>query len=195
MKVRCYVAPCATLRYIPIKKNASTSFIATMFDLSGTVEDIHENKPPMKRWKPDGRPTFTVVRDPFTRFASTWWNKVYRPHRPDTQLIDVFGFEKGMSFASFVDRVEQHGVHALDDHLKPQLDFLPADPDLLHSIKTVRLEFLAQDWKKHDLPAKYLPARHLNSSGCERWDDIYDDALGARVGALYDNDLGFWNTL
>lgn len=152
------------VQFIPIPKNASTSIISAMFRLGGTVEEIHRSKPKPQEWVNKGF-TFAVVRNPLARFVSTWMNKVYDPHKPETRLLKEFkdrGIYRGMPLEEFADVVAYYGPFRFDPHLQPQSSFIPLGNP---TGRLLRQERLASDWEDSGLKKLYGPLPRLNESG------------------------------
>lgn len=149
------------VQYVVIPKNACTSIIALLCDLQDkTTEEVHKrtirgNVP----WDPEAGPTFAVIRHPWRRLVSTWANKVYQPHKPDTGLIRDHGFTAGMTFPKFLDEVERRGVRNVDIHIMPQADYLPSGP-----VDLLRFEALAADWESRPYLAKLGTLPRMNRS-------------------------------
>lgn len=190
--IRSYTTPCGKWQFIPIEKNGSTSIIAAMFGLEGTPEEIHVAKPQTSQWNPSGPPTFAVLRDPMERFCSTWWNKVYKPHRPDTKLIRETPCYAGMPLSEFVDQAEEIVARDMDAHLRPQTSFIPSDA----GGQLLRLGRLKEDWDRFELPRAYFPASRLNASQ-ERppWYDAMTDEEASKIMNIYWKDQVLWDVI
>lgn len=188
--------PRAGPRFIPIPKNASTSIIAAMFGLQGTPDEIHALKPERVPLV-NGGATFAVIRNPADRFISTWANKVWRPHRPDTGLIRRHGVRAEMSLGEFVDLVEERGVRALDAHIRPQVDFLPAgyDKSQFGKVTPLRFERLMIDWMEYGCEAIWGPLGHMNESSPPTFPKGYTSELWSRITRLYIKDMMLWESL
>ena len=185
MMIECHIDDQETLRFIPIPKNAGTSIISAMFDLHGTVEEIHANKPRRGPWTEAGYRTFAVVRSPWHRFISTWANKVHRPHRPDTALIREHGVPLGASLEAFLDIVEERGAMGLDGHVRPQVSFLPPS-----GVTLLRFEHLDYDWCEDGFERVYGPLGRYNCSTRPRGKEML--ATQYRVENLYAEDVALW---
>lgn len=186
--IRCHYSVEHDVCFIPIPKCGSTSILAGMFGLTGTVEQIHLAKPRRILWDAVRAPAFAVLRSPWTRLVSVWASKVGWPHRPDTQLLKTHGFAPGTPFPDFAERVLGEGVRSFDNHVRPQVDFLPPDPG---QVTILRMESLSADARRAgmDWLAEIAENRHLNVSG--RTVDCPDD-LEARVWEAYDDDAAMW---
>lgn len=179
------------LRYIPIPKCASTSITAALFGLQGTVEEIHTLKPAVVPLV-NGGPVFAVIRNPVDRLISTWANKVWQPHRPDTGLIRRHGVREGMRLTEFVALVEGRGVDAMDVHIRPQVDFLPTDSK---GVTLLRMERLLVDWRDKGYERLFGPLEHLNESSPPMFPDGYTSELWSRITRLYIKDMLLWESL
>src|SRR5690349_3946803 len=92
--------------FMAIPKVATTSIKKVMFDLEGSVEEIHAQsarfKMSVNKARSKGLFIFTFVRNPFTRIVSSWYDRVYKPRAanhmtsPKAEL-----YSKGMNFERF----------------------------------------------------------------------------------------------
>lgn len=185
--IECHECPAHGVRFIPIEKCAGTSIIALLFDLSGSVEKIHADKPERVTWTPDGDQTFAVIRHPWSRLVSTWANKVNEPHRPDTNLIRRYGFQRGMSFGAFIDAVQDAEPRNLDRHLAPQVDFLPSE-----GVDLLVFECLLEEWARRPYLARIGTPDRLNRSHATSGATV---AQVDKVKAMYAEDYELWTRL
>ena len=192
--IKCYAD--VHHQYINIPKCAGTSILSAMYKLEGTPAEIHDQAPPTRPWRPDGPPTFAVIRTPFARFRSTWMNKVYMPHREDTALIKM-GARKGMRLAEFLMFVLQKPeLQMYESHIRSQSKYLPDD---LSKVTLIRHEDLGVDWYTHGLEALYGALPRLNRSSQISGDIhqvVLDGALSnaqrKAVDLMYENDMKIW---
>ena len=160
----CFVAPSRGLGYIAIPKAASTSVKAALLRIDADrPEDVHyeARRKLMSIRKARARDIllFTVVRNPFDRVLSIWWQRVYQP-RLETRINRHFPV--GTSFWDFVNGLRAVGP-AVDLHTMPQASIL-MQPGYLAADVILRFERLADDWRMmqraFDLPA--LSARNVS---------------------------------
>lgn len=152
-------------QYLHIPKCAGTSILASLYDRRNlTVEQLHDQVrqiPHARRPYDPEKPAFAVVRHPIYRFESTWRNKVYKPHRPDTVLLKTRGVKKGMSLEDFAKEFIAHGKLWADTHVAHQTSYLP-----MGNLKNVTLVPFAQlqRWWAEDMESFYGPIPHKNKS-------------------------------
>lgn len=72
---------------------------------------------------------FAVVRDPFTRLVSCWWQKL---HCGGESKLRRLGFKKGMPFPDFVARVCEIDDSDADHHFRSQSATIMGDPQIVH---------------------------------------------------------------
>ena len=174
-------------QFINIPKNASTSILAAMFGIGGkSVEDIHvEAAKHRELYRENGPPAFVVLRHPWRRFYSTWMNKVYQPHRPDTNLIKM-GCHAGMDLYEFANYCLAKPELFNDPHLRPQSEYLPdgAYDVLVH-------EDLDIYWDRLGYSALYGPLERLNST--DHPAPPHRTSLRGAIEAKYRKDMQQWN--
>lgn len=178
-------------QFLVIPKNATTSIVTLLHGLEGeTVERAHDiARRRQVPFDPFGPPAVTVFRDPWERFVSTWRNKVYRPHRPDTGLIRVEGARAGMGLTEFAEWVLEREIWRFRDrHIGPQHLALPKN-DV--SITFLRHDHLAADWRYFRMEELYgsLPIR--NTSQHVEGDDVCD--LEGEIRRAYALDQVLWD--
>lgn len=90
---------------------------------------------------------FAVVRDPGTRVASCYENKIVKPYRDEILgSFAALGFRKGMSLAEFVDHACALPDHVTDMHLRSQVHYLVHRGTVVPN-RLLAFEHLAEDWE------------------------------------------------
>lgn len=130
----------------------------------------------------EGSLNFTVVRHPYSRFASMYTDFFkYRPeNRPVAQhkYLDLSWTDR-----EFCEYLASKRPNQLNIHFKPQHLFLKDS-----RIKVMRLEELSTDWCL-DIPA---PTNRLNMTA-EKQYELSDD-VKKLVDSLYKKDFDLWET-
>ncbi len=179
-------------QFIDIPKNACTSILRLGHKMPHwySVEKVHEvARAERKAWDHNGLHTFAVVRDPWARFVSTWHNKVYKPHRPDTGLIKVEGANPGCSLDSFCEWFLWRGLDTIKDmHLRPQVEFLPIA--YLHTIDLLPHEDLNSCWEHFQYEEIYGALPHDNSSGAVN--HLTECPYRQKIESFYSQDNEIW---
>ncbi len=140
----------------------------------------------------------TVVRNPYTRLASAWKNRVFlcEPGQEDLYRelkgrFPEFHTKKSLiAFDEFVDYIAGNpALRACDAHLRPQVDHTFFDA--LNFSCLGRLEDMAEAlrrFQRHLGLAEPLPAHLANATG-SIGAATYDQALADRVYSLYQADF------
>lgn len=145
------------IAYVPIPKAANSSIRAELLRLIGespeAVRKIQAFDGFDKRLfsncerllTPDWF-VFTVVRDPYSRAASAYLDKVVSGDRP-LNAMKAMGLRKSDSFERFLRLIHLWPASALNDHVMPQARLLsrPLRVPYLHVYK---VENLQTDWPK-----------------------------------------------
>jgi Sulfotransferase family. len=89
---------------------------------------------------------FTVVRNPFARVVSAYYDKVVLRDRR-MRSLEAVGITRGMSFPAFVERLAEVGDDVIDIHLMSQARLLDAGGRPVPAI-VGRVESLDDDWDR-----------------------------------------------
>ena len=144
------------IAYVPVPKCANSSIRAALLPLIGvspaTVHRIQEfngfEKTTMAEYvrhlhAPDWF-AFTVVRNPFSRYASAYLDKLEtrsEPLRPLTRM----GLKKGDSFGLFMKMLSKWPAAAINEHFAPQTTIL-ARALQLPELSIFKFENLQSEW-------------------------------------------------
>jgi hypothetical protein len=171
------------LVYFAIPKAANTSLRNWLLPLlpdrpAGQVRNIHQDvewprlskEAFLARRKGTGTLSFAITRNPWTRLVSTYADKVLREtiHPPLGRL----GFEAGMPFLDFVERVSEIPDREADVHIRSQWAFLTRDqrllPDLVLDMSELpKLVRLLRAWSPERVGSLGDPAR-LNDTAARQ---------------------------
>jgi len=152
-----YVYPALRLAYTPIPKNASTSFKRTFGSAQGWLAPETSNVHVMKRsWWLSGLARYphtedrvVVVRDPYGRALSAYFSKFVGPDQAIAERAMATGLAASLApgatrddvtFADFVEYLARTSSRVLDEHWRPQSDFLVGS-----YTRVVRFEHLDHD--------------------------------------------------
>ena len=196
MKIQVHTTP--EFNFVPIPKCAGTSIIAAMFRLKGlSPSEIHRCKKPRKTWVPDGTLTIAVIRDPVERAISTWKNKVHDTGPAGTMLVNVCGFDRGMGFSDYINRLYSEGlINIKDNHVNTQMSFIQhgACVEEAHNeITLICMSKLASEWSRLGLESIFGPLGHLNQAS--QTIPILDTTTYAKILSLYSDDFDLWNSV
>lgn len=72
---------------------------------------------------------FAIVRDPFSRLVSCWWQKL---HGGGASKLETMGFSRRMTFDAFVDLVCRIPDAQADHHFRSQSATIHGDPQIIH---------------------------------------------------------------
>ena len=89
---------------------------------------------------------FSFTRNPYSRLASCYFNKIILRHRVP-RLYRYQGFSKDMGFAEFVEKAAAIDDDAIDIHACSQTHILGLDRGIEPSF-TGRIENMKQDWQR-----------------------------------------------
>jgi len=137
----------------------------TIFFLNGKVANssiktaikIMEGKPPVPKHtgynlisacgakKKKGYYKVAVVRNPWARFVSCYYQKLVGP-KP-TGILKIKGMYKGMSFGEFVRSVERTPKDIREMHLRPQTTNMLCGGEFIPNW-VIRLENIEEGWKE-----------------------------------------------
>jgi len=136
---------------------------------------------------------FTVVRDPYSRALSTYFDKVERSNRRSKVSIGLGAAEdESISFERFCDFLENGGLDS-DAHWCRQIDLIPCGPELLHKIG--RVESLSEDLPEilhlaTGVRRETLQSHAPHKTGAtERMRTVYTRATARRIRKTYAADF------
>jgi hypothetical protein len=153
-----YVYPRLRIAYTYVPKNACSSFKGTFSRAQGWLADDAKSVHPMKpsRWLsglvryPAAEERIVVIRDPFDRIVSGYLNRFLMPrvdasvdHAMSTGLADLLppGSNRGdVTFADFVEYLARTPSASLNEHWRPQSDFLIGS-----YTRIIRFDHIAED--------------------------------------------------
>jgi hypothetical protein len=87
-------------------------------------------------------PRIAVVRNPYDRLASCWWQKL---HRGGASRLPSMGFRRGMMFREFLEVAAAFADDEADQHFRAQAYGMTCDGRFLPNF-VARLETLTDDW-------------------------------------------------
>lgn len=185
------VFPDYRIAYVPVPKCANSSIRAALLPLIGLkpedVPRIQEfqgfHKVSMieyvRWWHGEDWYTFTAVRDPFSRYASAFLDKLETRHEPLRPLRRM-GLKKGDSFALFMSMLRRWPESALNEHFAPQTTIL-RHILRLPNLEIAKVETLAAEWPAiaghiTSVSGMAIPALETRNSAKARldWRSLYD---------------------
>ena len=215
--------------YSFIPKNACSTLRYSLALANGAIDDesqfnwIHHNNPTFRaslRELARAKYTFVVMRDPFLRLASCFFDKIVDQTPVAATLHRLMNYTSRpheVTFRAFVDALKTHLRG--DEHWRPQVDFLVYKsyddvfrlenfPAAIHALKqkiglevrdaraltrhgTDQFSEIEDDECVADLKAFDLLATKRKGR-VPRLRNFYDSALVAKVEALFASDLEFY---
>jgi dermatan 4-sulfotransferase 1 len=142
---------------------------------------------------PAGPVVFTFVRNPESRLASFYDNKVADPDSVLPQSSQRMGIAKGDSFERVVEIVCDTPTNRMDVHVLPQTDILVHDGRIVPGF-VGRVETMRADWDRLRALVQAQGGRDLGELGPRKkgrkrnLDDYYTDRLRAAVRRKYQDD-------
>ena len=139
---------------------------------------------------------FTVVRDPYSRYASGYLNKLVT-RKEVLRPLRRMGLKKGDSFARYMMLLKAWPQVALNEHFAPQAVLLGgAAKDGLHISKMEELsqrwpEIAAQIKKTSGLEVGQIEHRNKGSASVP-WRSLYDDDTKAIAKSLGERDFAMF---
>lgn len=228
-----YVYPRLRLAYTYIPKNACTSFKRTLGRAQGWLgEEVTSPHDMTGRWWLSGLARYAaaderivVIRDPLDRILSGYLNRFLMPsdaaadHALRTGLAELVGPDStrdDISFGQFVEYLSRTPSRSLNEHWRPQVDFLVGS-----YTRRIRFEHLSEDTSF--LTARGLPLDAAQGHGTSKlrrdmgpgWgirkarrlrrlrrregvlptrDNMYDDRLRAMITERYAEDVELCRT-
>jgi dermatan 4-sulfotransferase 1 len=189
------------IAYMPVPKAANSSIRAALLPLIGRdphdVQRIQQfdgfDKTTIRRFvRAEHSPDwlfFTFVRNPYSRYASAYLDKLVTRHEPLRPLVRM-GLQKGDSFAHFLRTLELWPSDQINEHFAPQTKILAA-PLTAKGLQIGKLENLQADWASIQAEIKSrcgialpgLEMRNAGKSGSD-WRALYDEGTIAMVRKL-----------
>lgn len=194
--------PARTL-YIPVPKAANSSARLALCPVLGidpaSVTEVQKDpRLPTARFStlaaardPDWF-MFTIVRDPWTRAYSGWYDKVVRMG-VQLRALQAMGLEPGDDFETYLAALARWPRRMLNDHFIPQADLL-ADPLATGRLTVLKSETIAEDWPgvADRIAATGAPrpdaVGHRNASGAGRA-PAFSPRAQDLIRRLYANDF------
>lgn len=197
------VFPEYKIAYVPVPKCANSSIRAALLPLVGispdTVSRIQEFEGFQTTTMADfvGRRyardwfVFTVVRNPYSRYASAYLDKLETRSEP-LRPLKRMGLKKGDSFGLFMKMISKWPSAAINEHFAPQTTIL-ARPLRLPELNIHKVENLDADWRriaerieaKSGIALPDLETRNAGKAAVD-WKSLYDAetvALARRLAA------------
>lgn len=140
---------------------------------------------------------FTVVRNPYSRYASGYLDKVVTRKNAVLRPLRRMGLKKGDSFARYMLLLKAWPQAALNEHVAPQAILLgDAVKDGLHIYKMEELpqrwpEIAAQIQKASGLEVGQIEHRNKGNAGIP-WRSLYDDETRAIANSLGERDFALF---
>jgi hypothetical protein len=175
-----FIMPRHRTIFVRVPKAASTSIMGWFEDIGDTPEEFQNLPLPIQANR--RYTTISFVRNPYSRIASAWTDKILRGGH------SLGGLGDGQpDFAEFVDRLSNVNISKADPHVRPQatllgkirLDFvghsesLQSDLDRLASILSV---------ESPEVP-------HANSTGSLRREAEFSDRTIETISRIYADDF------
>ncbi len=151
-----------------------------------TAKQIHEK---CKGWLKIG-----IVRNPYNRALSTWYEKT---QVKDFKDFHQFGIYRGIPFKDFLRIVSQYDDYEIDRHLKSQKCFMCYPGDNVLPQSYYHLEWINTKWpviqnqvKVHTQGRLVLPdLKEHNRTGSSKYNVLWDDEAGELVRRRYADDF------
>ena len=193
------------IAYIPIPKAANSSIRAELLRLIGenpeAVSEIQEFNRFDKRQFSDCERllapdwfVFTVVRNPYTRAASAYLDKVVSRDRP-LNALKAMGLRKSDSFERFLRLIDLWPTSALNDHVMPQARLL-SHPLHLPNLHVYKVENLQTDWPKitdeieKASGIRLKPLERRNRAAADNpWRSLINDRTASLIRRIYAEDF------
>jgi len=140
--------------------------------------------------KKEGYLKVAVVRNPWARFVSCYYQKIVGP-KP-THIVNIRGFRKGMSFGDFVEAVERTPKTKREMHLRPQTVSMVCENEFIPTW-VIKLENIKKEWKKLQ---KVLPIPDLiprNTTEHPPYRECYNEKQKQFVAERYAQDIELLN--
>lgn len=138
---------------------------------------------------------FTVVRNPWDRFHSLWWNSRYIGKQHSLELAEFADYFLKQSVAGKLRRLLQ-GRLQIHQRFWPQIKFLRSGNGKVEMDKICRFENIDNDFaevsERIGLPSRELPkilVRNRNPNSRRFYADDYDDRTRRIVSDVYDADI------
>jgi len=131
---------------------------------------------------------FAVVRNPFDRLVSCWYEKIAR-RAIVFAGFKAYGWDVDMPFGAFVEAACALPRECMDHHFRPQVDLLEYDGEWCVDF-LMRFETLAADWARLRLKLPCLgPLSYRNKREHEPYRTYYTRDLWERVCHAYRDDI------
>lgn len=156
-EARCLVFPEFKIAYVPIPKCANSSIRAALLPLIGiqpeSIQKIQEFrgfeernfKRFLKKENLDNWYVFCVVRNPYSRFASAYLDKLVTRHEVLRPLRRM-GLTKGDNFLRYMKMLSMWPIDARNEHFAPQSRML-SKIGHLPELNFHKFENLYNDWE------------------------------------------------
>jgi hypothetical protein len=174
----CLVNHNQKIAYIPIPKNASTSLRRMLSGSNFTLGNLHSFD--YKEYE-----TFTIIRDPLTRFVSGYIESNKRRY-PYIQSLPYFNMPE--SSKRIINALKQISPKFLDEHLKPQSDFLRT----FKIKKFILFEKLSEGFSIYEGEPWFKPFGHAIATPANKLINIriyITPAIVAMIKKVYEKDF------
>lgn len=132
-------------------------------------------------------PKIAVVRNPYDRLVSCWWQKM---HRHGASQLRKYGFTNGMTFEAFVKQCCKWKDKDVDQHVRSQVYSLKCKGEMVPDV-ICRCETLNQDWRRikemYRLDVPDLERR--NPSDHKPYREYYTPEIRQMVEQRYGEDI------
>ncbi|MEW9837696.1 sulfotransferase family 2 domain-containing protein [Mesorhizobium sp. ZMM04-4] len=193
------------IAYVPIPKAANSSIRAELLRLIGEKPEMIGHVQQFDGFDkqqflncrhlltPDWF-VFTVVRNPYSRAASAYLDKVVSRELPFNALKSM-GIRKSDSFERFLRMIRLWPTAALNDHVMPQARLL-SHPLQLPNLRVFRVEALQADWPKivegieKASGVRLQPLERRNRTAAETpWQSLINDRSASLIRRIYAGDF------
>jgi hypothetical protein len=170
-------------------KSANSTVKAALRQMvSGTTRPVHsgwETIDPCKAMKKEDYLKIAVVRNPWSRFVSCYYQKIVGP-KP-AQLTRMKHISKGMSFDAFAKAVSRLPSNA-EQHVRPQINSMMCKGELVPDW-VIKLENIDTEWKKLQeiIPVPDLVPR--NTTDHPHYRECYTEETRRIIGRRFKDDV------
>jgi len=128
-----------------------------------------------------------VVRNPWARFVSCYYQKILGP-KP-TNIVNRKGFYKGMSFDDFAEAVKRNiSKHTREMHLRPQTVSMVCENEFIPTW-VIKLENIRDEWKKLQEVIPIPDTVPRNTTEHPHYRELYNEQQKRFVARRYAQDI------